>query len=333
MENRENNWCGAALEYVLLNSNKDKLEGDAKNVFQYLKNKKEKHKVNNGRYVKNPFCSENTSVHKVYAYTNELVDEAIDCLDLTGKSVLTVGSSGDQLLTSILHGASHVTLADINPMAKYFTALKIAAIKNLDLSHFQLYFNFYNIFDHKLYAKVSHDLDEESRTFWDYLISNNAGNSETNCMFQYLSFQDSVNVRYINDEKKYNQLRQKLNEVTIDFATFDFNDFYKLNRKYDVVLLSNIYDYIQSYRFVNGIKNIAKNILNDNGSIQLYYDLCYDNSYTGSVLAKEVKKCIGKGKCIKYKICRQIGHNYQFIYYNGEIPTRNSKNGFVMGSD
>ena len=67
----------------------------------------------------------------LYPFTNENIGAYFSKLDFKDKSVLTVTSSGDHIINSILMGAKEVDAFDVNPLAKHYSELKIAAIKSL----------------------------------------------------------------------------------------------------------------------------------------------------------------------------------------------------------
>ena len=61
---------------------------------------------------------------RVYPFTTEKIDSYFKHLDLEDKTVLTVGSSGDQALNALTMGAGRVVLFDINPSTEKFYKLK-----------------------------------------------------------------------------------------------------------------------------------------------------------------------------------------------------------------
>lgn len=77
---------------------------------------------------------------KIYTFTTENISGYINYFDFNNKSLLTVGSSGDQILNSFYNGARDITLFDINEYAKYYTYLKISAILSLSYKEFKLFF-------------------------------------------------------------------------------------------------------------------------------------------------------------------------------------------------
>ena len=73
----------------------------------------------------------------VYPFTTENIAGYIERLDLKDKSVLTVGSSGDQAFNALLLGANRIVLYDINPNTYEFLKLKKDLI--LDSKREELY--------------------------------------------------------------------------------------------------------------------------------------------------------------------------------------------------
>jgi hypothetical protein len=114
--------------------------------------------------------SYNTTADRIYPFSNENITESLEDIDLEGKSVITVGSSGDQVLNAILKGATNITLIDGNPLARYYVELKIAAIRNLEYTECLSFLTAKNILSYKYYQKISHDLSDEAKIFWDSIM-------------------------------------------------------------------------------------------------------------------------------------------------------------------
>ena len=75
-------------------------------------------------------------IYQIYPFTTENISGYINYFNLTDKSLLTVGSSGDQVINAIMHGCKDVTLLDMNPYAKYYYYLKAASILCLNKDNF-----------------------------------------------------------------------------------------------------------------------------------------------------------------------------------------------------
>ena len=101
---------------------------------------------------------------EIYPFTTENIAGYIDYFDLQDKSLLTVGSSGDQIINAAFKGAKDITLLDINPYAKYYYYLKAAGILELNPTDFNEFFRYndypkvfkYNkkVFDKASYKKT-----------------------------------------------------------------------------------------------------------------------------------------------------------------------------------
>ena len=75
----------------------------------------------------------------VYPYSNENLDKLFSCVDVCGKDVLTVASSGDHAFYSYNNGANRVDLFDINILTKYYYYLRMWVIKYFDNFYFDNY--------------------------------------------------------------------------------------------------------------------------------------------------------------------------------------------------
>ena len=219
--------------------------------------------------------SRNTTVNKVYKTSNEDLDEKFSHIDIKGKRVATVGSGGEQALHAIYNGASEVDLIDLNIMAKPYVELKIAAIKGLSFDEFKEFFS--NISDNlpKYYSKFSHNLKGESKTFWDEVVLE--GKAKYVSHFEHNN--EIFGSNYYSDEESYNKLKNILlkGDCKLNFIMSEFENFpEKLNGKYDLILLSNIFDYFATNladgknvgMFADTLMQLYKNNLEDHGAIE-----------------------------------------------------------------
>lgn len=227
------------------------------------------------------------SADRIYSFTNENIGEYLKDIDLEGKKVLTVGSSGEQVLHCAYKGAKEITLFDANIYAKFYVELKIASIKNLSLRQFLTYFTPQNILNSEYYDKVSHDLSPEVKYFWDRIMAcddkkkeeikprlfkyqvNEGTNKEELTMFNEGEF---INNFYCS-EKEYLKLREKLSNVNITYKTEKFDNILNATRgfKYDLILLSNVFDYVDRERYKYRINKLYSDHLLPHGRIQLNY--------------------------------------------------------------
>lgn len=218
----------------------------------------------------------------VYPFSNEYLDDMFKGIDLNGGRALVVGSSGDQALHAVDNGASDVTILDGNMWAKPFVELKLSAIRNLSFEDFSQYICTGSVFNPKYYAKVSHGLSEQSKAFWDEIIL------DCDLGYIYNAYQvflhnaiDGQDVEYgrkfhsyYNNETDYNRLKEKLQSASVCVKFAELNDFPRMAEgKYDLIMLSNIFDYVRQNDFFTVLKKLNDRNLTDNGIIQVYSNI------------------------------------------------------------
>lgn len=238
-------------------------------------------KICNGKLIHD----DNWKFSKIYPFTTENIAGYIKYFDLVDKSLLTVGSSGDQAINSILNGCDDVTLLDVNPYAKYYYYLKLAAIICLDIDEFLEFLRFKdyprvfsdnkNVFNKKGFEKIKEtlsSLDYESYLFWKELFKTFRPIDIRNNLFSLDEDRTYVITgcnSYLESEKKYNETRNRINLVKPNFIN---GDLFKLdlNNKYDNIWLSNIGTYL-SRESVKDMTDIMSKLLNDNGQLMISY--------------------------------------------------------------
>lgn len=215
----------------------------------------------------------------IYPFTNENLYAYYKNIDFKNKEVLSVVGSGDHILNAFLDGAKSVTAFDINPLAKHYAELKIAAIKTFDLKDYILFFypsktdQYMNI--NKIFS-LRYSLKVEEVVFWSYCyVKLNSLNNLFNCDIPKLKEIIKAN-EYLQDEAKYDKLRNILQEKTPKYYDANIFDLDKLNKKYDIILLSNIAAYLDlyyedDYTYLRKLRQIINNITNKDSLVVLSY--------------------------------------------------------------
>lgn len=230
---------------------------------------------------------------KVYPTTNENLDLLFKAIDVKDKNVLTVGSSGDQVIYSITNGAKNVVCFDINPFVEHFCNYKIATIKSLDYGEFLRCFQFdmpyfyeklmFNLLSYRTYSRISHNLPENSKLFWDqYFMEKEMLHNFT------LGAPDVTFKTYMYSAEDYKKVKDALMgfKGEIKFITsdvFDIASHLSKKDKFDCVFLSNIIDYQALNRMtrdgkiagVTRYKNMCDELsefMTDDGKIQIEYN-------------------------------------------------------------
>lgn len=254
---------------------------------------------------------------RLYLFTNEHLEVYVKRLNVKNKRVLTVGSSGDQILYSLLNGAREVVCVDLCPIVKNYFALKVACIKNLSFEEFSTLIDAGDgIFSPEVYRKVSHDIFGESREFWDHLFLEGFTNSEYKINRVNLRLEDER--MYLNNEQVYNEMQQKLKSlkpIPVMFLTGDIRRLpYNLHgdNKFDVIMLSNIAHYARSWNrerskeqgtidFIKLVKELTP-FVTEKGVMQI--DYAYRNRMG---LYDKYCRLLGKDKISSSKVTVSVG--------------------------
>lgn len=225
-----------------------------------------------------------TEYSRIYTFTTENINGYIKYFDLKNKSLLTVGSSGDQILNAFFYGSRDITLYDINPYAKYYVYLKIAAILSLNYIEFQTFFfkhgltEYHNkkMFSNDLFDKIKSNLrlfDYESFLFFDELFSCFKPDIIREYLFDDDEYRNNViknfNV-YLQTEENYNYLRSVIKKISFKYINGDiFID--SINGAFDNIFLSNLCTTTSLENLKKLLQKLKSNNLNKNGSILLGY--------------------------------------------------------------
>lgn len=221
---------------------------------------------------------------KIYTFSTENVSGYQEYFDLKNKSLLTVGSSGDQVLNAYYNGARDITLLDINEFAKYYVYLKISAILSLNYLEFQQFFflngiNNYNnpdYFSKKIFKKIEPTiklLDDESYIFFNELFIMYQPNEIRKYLFDDDERRNVViknyNI-YLKDETTYDKLKLILKNISLNYINADiFSEDIPL--KYDNIYLSNLCTTTTLKKLKLLLNKLDKNNLNIDGSILIGY--------------------------------------------------------------
>lgn len=210
----------------------------------------------------------------IYKSTNEELSNA-NIFYQNKKDILSVISSGDQILNSITNGVINIDAFDISNFPKYFLFLKMAAIKNLSREEYIDFFFESTTTEEKyddLYYTLRKDLNKKNKEFWDSL-------------FDYFDWYDIYNSRLFSSEFKsrnfieneniyleennYKRLKNIIDRVNINLYEGDILKLKTLYKnKYDLIYLSNIINYVNRIKYK---ELLSKFNLNDNGIILTYF--------------------------------------------------------------
>jgi hypothetical protein len=230
---------------------------------------------------------------RIYPFTTENLQGYMPLLALTGKSVLTVGSSGDHIINAALLGARSITAFDINVLAALYSELKCIALQILEFDEYKEFF--FRSDDTKekalrfeTYAHLRDNLSSMTQAFFDSKYSDfgNKGHFfRESSVFQTAYDSADLNIKcnpYLQTKEQYEKVRARMQEMECQWLQCAAEDLSTriTDQKFDVILLSNISDYAhrrfpdeENYigAFVDAIINSANAILTHDGTICAAY--------------------------------------------------------------
>jgi len=277
---------------------------------------------------------------KIYTFTTENISEYLEYFELKNKSLLTVGSSGDQVLNAYYSGAKDITLFDINEYAKYYTYLKVAAILSLDYMEFQEFFfkrgldEYYNpkMFNKEIFNKIKSTLrmfDYESYLFFDELINLYEPFKIRDYLFDDDETRNTIikeSNTYLKDENSYNKLKNILKGISFKYINGDiFKD--NIPNKYDNIFLSNLCTTTSIDNLKKLLEKLNNYNLNSQGSILLGY--LWEMDFNQNLFSKNWKE-IYKMPITREKLKEYITEHHQIRGAHDIIWQTDEKNDLVL---
>ena len=225
---------------------------------------------------------------KVYPFTTENISGYIPYFDLKGKSLLTVGSSGDQVINARLHGCEDITLYDICPDAKYYYYLKAAGVISLSRDEFLNFFRFkhfdqddndnIDVFNLKIFEKIARvlkELDHDSYIYYRKLLNRFNGVTVRKTIFESDEHSTPIIVNcndYLKSHIAYDSTKELLKKTRPNFIEANIFDI-KNDKEYDNIWLSNIAARIpdEASFFIEELLNTVYPCLSKNGKMLFSY--------------------------------------------------------------
>lgn len=232
-----------------------------------------------------PDSMERRGFSRLYPFTTENISGYIDKFDLYNKSLLTVGSSGDQVINFSFLKPSSQTVIDICPYTKFYFYLKKAAIMVFDYEEYLSFFCYKDypkfckdnilVFEKDKYGKLKsllRLLDFESFLFWDELFSSFSPVTVRKNLFE--DDEDKYRVLcgmnlYLKNKEYYNRIKNVIRDVNPIFIIGNiFNC--QIDCLYNNIFLSNIGKYHKVDEFKLLVEKMSNN-LDDSGRMLVCY--------------------------------------------------------------
>ena len=200
--------------------------------------------------------------NSIYFHSNEDLNSIFNEVDVSDKDVLTVLSSGDQALHMYDRGVGSVEFFDVNKLTLYYFYLRVWTIKYLNKFYPELYFK--NNFLNKVLRYVKPETEEEMQAYlywkkfaWHF------SNINPQDLEEILMLGTNIFKNKIYD---LSRVKLRLENENYKFYNIDISKKVNLEKKYDIIFVSNIGERIMGLAQRNGsIKNIEiykNNLLN-----------------------------------------------------------------------
>ena len=222
------------------------------------------------------------AIDKPFLFSNEHISGYLNNLDmdLNGARVLSACGGGDHTFTFLGAGASQVDTFDINYTQKLIYELKNTMIRRLPYHEFMAFFyGKESFFNRKIINPIWNEFSDALKIYLEIFYSR--GITHGRQMFIYGRALKNQGIPYTVDRQHYdstkNKIPEKINFLHTDLETLP----HKLSAKYDLVVLSNIFDYMYldapsikialDMFYQNILSPIAQNNLTNGGKIAFEY--------------------------------------------------------------
>ena len=223
---------------------------------------------------------------RIYPFATESIANYIKYFNLKGKSLLTVGSSGDQVINAALYGCKDITLFDMVPDAIYYYYLKVAGLISLSMDEFLKFFRYYDfdgsarnlrVFNKESYEKLRDTLrllNYESFLYFDEFFSNFSGDTIRRNFFKGDENSNTIIKRinpYLSSNIDYENAKEKVKKIDLKFICKNILDI-DSEKTYDNIWLSNVADYLRTHEQEMIMTDKTYKCLNQGGKLLLSYN-------------------------------------------------------------
>ena len=196
-----------------------------------------------------------TSTHydKIYSQSNEMLNDLFSNFSLKDKDVLSVLASSDQMFHCYNRGARSVDTFDINKLTYYYYYLRKWGILYFDEYYpnmRDLIFSNKYIYECMKKASLFSEEDHDAFLFWNEYCDRTWGYQSKELFYISECGMD-------NEIKDLSNLKDILGNNKLSFINIDISKEIDINKKYDIIILSNILEYL-------AFEDISFDILSNN---------------------------------------------------------------------
>lgn len=198
---------------------------------------------------------------RIYNRSNEELSKIFKKYDVKNKEVLTVLASSDQLFSCFYEGAKSIDTFDRVYATLYYYYLRKWLI--LYKNKFYPSIDFFENGDKKIYDLVckiepKDSKEREAKLFWmEYLQLN-----------KYKADQFFFDVADVNRDAPFHDEMKKIKEIfnqKLNFTCMDMLSVIPIRKKYDVVILSNMLEYVHDVKGLLKFRDNIESLLKEDG--------------------------------------------------------------------
>jgi len=187
-----------------------------------------------------------------YSVTNEDLRRAYQFMPKNAENVLVVSASGDHPMFATLYGAGNIDTFDISYNAKCVMDIKTIALQVLKYDEYK------NLLNDLFFANDVQKIKNMDKIFDKLPIEEQ---NYMRAMRGYFLFNHGLahyNPDLMVTESEYNQMRKNIKK-TFDFIWSDITSLHHhLNKQYDFIHLSNIFDFLDEDNRMYVLTNMMK---------------------------------------------------------------------------
>lgn len=197
--------------------------------------------------------------YKVFCSSNENLIDLFKVISVKDKEVLAVLSSSDQYFYSYYNGALSVDTFDKNYLTKYYYYIRKWSIKYLGKFYPDVQFLNNTTYIRELLKLVEcSDMSEkEAFLFWKTYVDRIKPLDNRKLFYSGFYNKDGI-----SDMDKLSEIIEK----KLVFSHGNIQDYVVANKKYDVIILSNILEYCDTTS-IEPMRNKLYRLLKDNGIV------------------------------------------------------------------
>lgn len=201
--------------------------------------------------------------YNIYPQSTEALSFIFSGLDIKNKKILSVLASSDQVFSAYYYKALEVDSFDINPLCEYYYYLRkwcIEKRKDIDI------YKKSNDYLKAVVQEVNFQNEKEKKAlqFWQELLKNDNLMKST----LFLATFGIASVPFRNNIEK---LKERIPQEELNFKNLDIFLPIDIDKKYDLVYLSNILEYATDIKKLEVAEENMERLVNRGGQIVCSY--------------------------------------------------------------